>query len=68
MPLESRKAETEQATTLAGWSVGLKPMDNGRLEVWFGRLLPGWIDPPTESFLRLTLFKNSASYLPEIGL
>ena len=39
-------------TSLAGWSVGLKPMENGRLEVWFGRLLLGWIDPATESFLR----------------
>jgi transposase InsO family protein len=38
--------------SLAGWSVGLKPGVCGRLEVWFGRLLLGWIDPTTESFLR----------------
>jgi putative transposase len=38
--------------SLAGWSVGLKQLRCGRLEVWFGRLLLGWIDPATESFLR----------------
>jgi putative transposase len=39
-------------SSLAGWSVGLKPLAGGRLEVWFGRLLLGWIDSATESFLR----------------
>ena len=39
-------------TSLAGWSVGLKPLANGQLETWFGRLLLGWIDPATESFQR----------------
>ena len=39
-------------TSLAGWSVGLKHVANGELEVWFGRLLLGWIDPATESFQR----------------
>jgi putative transposase len=39
-------------TSLAGWSVGLKPLMSGRLEVWFGRLLLGWIEPATESFQR----------------
>jgi putative transposase len=39
-------------TSLAGWSVGLKSLACGRLEVWFGRLLLGWIDPATESFQR----------------
>jgi putative transposase len=39
-------------TSLAGWSVGLKPDDDGRLEVWFGRLLLGWIEPATHSFQR----------------
>ena len=39
-------------TSLAGWSVGLKPVANGTVEVWFGRLLLGWIDPATESFQR----------------
>jgi transposase InsO family protein len=39
-------------TSLAGWSVGLKPLANGQHEVWFGRLLLGWLDPTTESFQR----------------
>jgi len=47
-------------TSLAGWSVGLKPMENGRLEVWFGRLLLGWIDPATESFLRADIGPQEA--------
>jgi len=38
--------------SLAGWSVGLKPMAEGMFEVWFGRLLLGWLDPATESFQR----------------
>ncbi len=40
------------SASLAGWSVGLKPADRGLMEVWFGRLLLGWIDPATDSFLR----------------
>jgi transposase InsO family protein len=47
-------------TSLAGWSVGLKPMENGRQEVWFGRLLLGWIDPATESFLRADIRPQEA--------
>jgi transposase InsO family protein len=38
-------------TSLAGWSVGLKPAERGLLEAWFGNLLLGWIDPATHSFL-----------------
>lgn len=40
------------STSLAGWSVGLQPLATGQAEVWFGRLLLGWIDPATESFHR----------------
>jgi putative transposase len=47
-------------TSLAGWSVGLKPLADGRLEVWFGRLLLGWIDPATESFLRADIRPQEA--------
>jgi putative transposase len=47
-------------TSLAGWSVGLKPLVDGRLEVWFGRLLLGWIDPATESFLRADIRPQEA--------
>jgi len=39
-------------TSLAGWSVGLKPAGQGQIEVWFGRLLLGWIEPATKSFQR----------------
>jgi putative transposase len=39
-------------TSLMGWSVGLKPLAEGTVEVWFGRLLLGWIEPATESFER----------------
>ena len=39
-------------TCLQGWSVGLKPIADGRQEVWFGRLLLGWLDTATHSFLR----------------
>ena len=39
-------------TSLTGWSVGLKPTTGGLYEVWFGRLLLGWMDPATESFQR----------------
>ena len=38
--------------SLAGWSVGLKPVVEAMTEVWFGRLLLGWIEPATESFQR----------------
>ena len=39
-------------SSLAGWSVGLKPTDQDQLEVWFARLLLGWIDPHRASFRR----------------
>ena len=38
--------------SLGGWSVGLNPLPDGKIEVRFGRLLLGWIDQPTESFQR----------------
>jgi hypothetical protein len=40
------------STALAGWSVGLKPIAQDRLEVWFGHLLLGEIDPSASSFIR----------------
>lgn len=42
-------------TSLAGWSVGLKITAQELIEVWFARLLLGWIDPTTASFLRADL-------------
>lgn len=47
-------------TSLAGWSVGLKPLACGRMEVWFGRLLLGWVDPATESFQRADIAPQEA--------
>jgi len=38
--------------SLAGWDVGLKRNAQGELEVWFARLLLGWIEPVSECFLR----------------
>jgi transposase InsO family protein len=40
------------STALAGWSVGLKPIDSELMEVWFGRLLLGQVDLTTSSFIR----------------
>lgn len=47
------KFEGEQigiSSTLAGWSVGLCPQQDGRIEVWFAQLRLGYIDPITSSF------------------
>jgi transposase InsO family protein len=40
------------STSLAGWSVGLKPITTELMEVWFGRLLLGQVDVATSSFIR----------------
>jgi putative transposase len=40
------------STALSGWDVGLKPLAQDRLEVWFGRLLLGEIDLGASNFLR----------------
>jgi len=37
-------------TALGGWSVGLSPQANGLVEVWFSKLLLGFIDPTSASF------------------
>jgi putative transposase len=38
------------STALQGWSVAVKPIENGKVEVWFSKLLLGHIDPTSESF------------------
>jgi transposase InsO family protein len=43
-------AEIFVSGSLRGWSVGLKPLADGKVEVWFGRLKLGWLDRSTESF------------------
>jgi hypothetical protein len=38
--------------SLAGWQVGLQSSEKGQLEIWFGRLLLGHLDPQELDFLR----------------
>ena len=40
------------SSALAGWSVGLKPVAEDLMEVWFARLLLGQVDLTTSSFIR----------------
>ena len=40
------------STSLAGWSVGLKPIREDVMELCFGRLLLGQVDLATSSFIR----------------
>jgi len=49
------------STSLAGWSVGLKPIDIERLDVWFGRLLWGEVDLATSSFIRADIRPNKTA-------
>jgi putative transposase len=57
------------STSLAGWSVGLKPIAEDLMEVWFGRLLLGQVDLTASSFIRadsrLDKLQKSGGYLPE---
>src|ERR1700675_4798701 len=39
-------------SSLAGWQVGLQRAQNDQLEIWFGRLLLGHLDPLEVDFLR----------------
>jgi len=41
--------------SLAGWELGLQRTEKGQLEVWFGRLLLGYLDSVDLSFLRAEL-------------
>jgi putative transposase len=57
------------STSLAGWSVGLKPIATELMEIWFGRLLLGQVDVATSSFIRadtrLDKTQTSGGYPPE---
>ncbi len=57
------------STSLAGWSVGLKPIATELMEVWFGRLLLGQVDVAASSFIRadtrLDKTQTSGGYPPE---
>jgi putative transposase len=52
------------STSLTGWNVGLKTADANLTEVWFSRLLLGWIDPATTSFIRSDLGSEHSSVNP----
>ena len=41
--------------SVAGWEVGLQRTEKAQLEVWFGRLLLGYLDPVDLSLLRAEL-------------
>ncbi len=49
------------STSLAGWSVGLKPIAEDLMEVWFGRLLLGQIDLSTSNFIRADIRPNKTA-------
>jgi hypothetical protein len=42
--------------------VGLKPLEQEQLEVWFARLLLGWIDPKTASIRRADILPKKAHF------
>jgi hypothetical protein len=42
-----------------GGRSGLKPVEQEQLEVWFARLLLGWIDPKTASFRRADILPQN---------
>jgi putative transposase len=50
------------SASLGGWSVGLKPIAEDLMEVWFGRLLLGQVDLGTRNFVRADIRpKNTAN-------
>jgi putative transposase len=49
------------STSLAGWSVGLKPSSQKQIEVWFARLLLGWVDLATVQFFRSDISPTQTS-------
>ena len=52
------------STSLAGWSVGLKPITSDVMEVWFGRLLLGQIDLSASNFIRADIRPNKTANQP----
>ena len=49
------------SASLGGWSVGLKPIAEDLMEVWFGRLLLGQVDLGTRSFFRADIRPKNTS-------
>ncbi len=63
-PKEQSKLITNSSSSvpaLAGWNVGLKPLAQDRLEVWFGRLLLGEIDLAASNFIRADIRPNKTA-------
>ena len=58
-------AEYRISHALRGWSVGMKPIENGTVEVWFSRLLLGHIDPTSEGFLPVRTDSRKARKIEE---
>jgi hypothetical protein len=54
------------STSLAGWSVGLKPIAPDLVEVWFGRLLLGQVDLTTSSFIRADIRSDKTQQVADI--
>jgi len=49
------------STALAGWSIGLKPITQESMEVWFGRLLLGEVNLATSNFIRADIRPNKTA-------
>lgn len=49
------------SSALAGWSVGLNPIAEEKMEVYFGRLLLGEVDLAAESFVRADIRPNKTA-------
>jgi transposase InsO family protein len=49
------------SASLGGWSVGLKPIAEDLMEVWFGRLLLGQVDLGTRNFFRTDIRPEKTS-------
>jgi len=52
------------STSLGGWSVGLKPIAEDLMEVWFGRLLLGQMDLATSNFFRADIRPKKTAIKP----
>jgi putative transposase len=52
--------------SLAGWSVGLKPVAEDLMEVWFGRLLLGQVNLTTKSFFRADIRPKKLQIKPKM--
>ena len=49
------------SSALAGWNIGLKPLAQDKMQVWFGRLLLGEIDLTTSNFIRADIRPNKTA-------